>query len=213
MSTIATTPLVPKQIDSVMQNVALDALGIDPAVVTNAVAYSKVRIGWQKQGQPAWKIDEDVVIIRSVEEDDPYNRIRDEEIDVNVDDPTTLLDSVGYTRVWRVFWTLYGPASFDNARIIKSALLKPGQDIHDLLVEANLYLVTDLEAPKRVPELYDEQWWERVDFECLFNEQVTETQLVNTVTSVQITVESTGSQANVVDGYDTGGYDEGGFGS
>lgn len=199
---MASVPLTPDVIQPLMQIVTMMALGLTP---TDPSAASLVRVGWQTQGQPARLISEDVVYIRCVEEDDEYNRIRDQE--VADAPPTQVLISSIYTRVWRTFWTFYGPNSFDHARAVKSFLFS--QTGHDALLGAfgtygqlpfgaggygggtiSVYLVTDVISPRRVPELRNGQWWERVDFDCQFNEQVTETEVVNAVASTEIITET-----------------------
>ena len=199
---MSSIPLAPNVIQPLMQIVTMQALGIDPA---DPSAPEIVRVGWQTQGQPAQTIDQDVIYIRCVEEDDEYNRIRDQEI--TDAPPISVLITTIYTRVWRTFWTFYGPNSFDNARIVKSFLLS--QEGHDSLLGANntygqlpvgsggygggqinIYLVTDIPAPRRVPENRNGQWWERIDFDCQFNEQVNETEVVNTVASSEIITEN-----------------------
>jgi hypothetical protein len=160
-----------------MQSVTLLALGLP------AKAWNLVRVGWQQQGEPAWKISEDVCIIRCVEKDDEYNRIRD----INtVEFNNSLTPLTQYTRVWDTFYTFYGPNSFDHARQVRSALYT--QTGNDLLVAANLYCVMDISAPRRVVEFYANQWWERVDFEASFNEAVQETITDPTVESVAISL-------------------------
>lgn len=175
-------PLTPKQIDKAMQAATLAMLSIDPASDPNA--YAEVRTSWPTTGQPGWKIDDDVCFLRCVEEDDEYNRIRDSELSSN--DDTSVTETTTYTRVWRVFWVLYGKHSFDRARMIRSAL--QGQAIHDLLASSNLYFVPNPSAPQRVPELFGGQWWERTDFSARFNELVTETETIPTVASVEVIV-------------------------
>jgi len=199
---MSSLPIVPKTIEPLMQFITQVALGVDPA---DPLAYKKVRVGWQTQGQPAMAINEDVVFIRCVEEDDEYNRIRDVETLDDVD-PTKVDLLTQYTRVWRTFWTFYGPTSFDHARIVKSSLYT--QKIHDLLLVgtgygtpgwgqggyggsgAPIYLVTDVASPRRVPELFDGQWWERVDFDCQFNEDTREVDVVNAVASAEVIIET-----------------------
>lgn len=177
-------PLTAKQMEVVFQAATISLLGLP------SNAYDKVRVGWQSTGQPFPKIVQDVTILRVIEDDDPYNRIRDRKTIANPDvfAPNSLLQIETYTRVWRVFFTVYGPTSFDNARKIRSGMFN--DDIHDMLAAQNLYLVTDPSAPVRVPEERDAQWWERVDFSCQYNEAVTETRLVNKVASVEIIVEN-----------------------
>lgn len=173
-------PLTPKQVDGVMQSVTLALLGLPDN------AYGKVRVGWQQQGQPTGTIDEDVAYVRCSEDDDEINRTRDVEYqDVS---PTTVAELSTYHRVWRVMWTLYGPNSFDNARKLRSGLYT--QVTHDIFAVRNvaLYTVMDLEAPRRVPEFVSGQWWERVDFECQFNELTTERVDVNAVASTEVLV-------------------------
>jgi hypothetical protein len=148
-----------------------------------------VRVGWQPQGQPAWQITDDVVVLNAVEDDDVYNRVRD--VQTLPNDTVSLIQLTTYTRVWRAMFTLYGPNSFDRARILKSALYQ--QTSHDTLASANLYLVTDVIAPQRVPELYEKQWWERVDFSFQLNEAVYEAPTVPSVASVEIIVEDAAS--------------------
>jgi hypothetical protein len=179
----AQPPLVPQQINMILQAVTLSMLGLAEN------AYSSVRVAWQSTGQPAWKIDEDVCILRCVEEDSDYNRMRDREYTSG--NPSTSVDL--YTRVWRVFWVLYGPNSYDHARMIRSALYSDA--VHQTLAGSQLYPVMDISAPLRVPELFEGQWWERVDFSALFNEFVTEEAVdVGTGTSIEVIVNNAASE-------------------
>lgn len=183
---IATTPLAPPQIQAILQNVTLLAMGKNPPYTKTNFQF--VRVGWPQQGQPFGKITEDFMFVRCIEDDDLYNRIRDVELIQN--GPTQLIEQMTYTRVWRCFWTAYGPNSFDNMRIMRSALHRPSQPIVDMLKTGNLYFVTDPAAPTRFPEQKDGQWWERVDFSAQFNEGVTEQELVNAVASAEIILET-----------------------
>lgn len=177
------TPLTPKTIDLAVQAATIAMLGISP---TDAARYGKARVGWQTTGQPGWLITDDVVFNREAEVDDDYNRVRD--FHYQNKDAAALVEVTLYTRVWAVFWTLYGPNSFDRARMIRSALFT--QAGHDLFAGVNLFLVTDVGAPVRAPELFGSQWWERVDLEAQFNEQVAEAPLVGTAASVEIILEN-----------------------
>ncbi len=152
------------------------AFGSDP------MAFYKVRIGWQEEGQPAWQICDDICAIIATIADDPYNRIRDVQFADN--DETTLLQTTQYTRVWKVHLVLYGPNSFDNARLIKSCLFLGW--VTDALANSNLYLITDVADPIRAPEEFEGQWWERSDIEFRLNENVLETITVQSVSSVEV---------------------------
>jgi hypothetical protein len=190
------TPLIPNTINKALQQATLSMLGL----ANNA--YSLVRVGWQTTGQPFENVADDICYLRAVEDDDPYNRVRDVKIFATEYDEGLYNEGgyggggyVGgytqvttYTRVWRVSWTLYGPNSFDRARMLRSALFS--QSSHDLLAGSNLYFVTDVSAPRRVPEYFNGQWWERMDFEAQFNEAVSEVQAMTTVSTVEVIVEN-----------------------
>src|SRR5271170_454586 len=115
---MATLPLVPAQMDLVLQNITLQ-MGLNLSNPANADPnYYGCRCEWQQQGQPAHEITEDVVYVRAIEVDDPYNRERylyyngAEDAQGNDDNNQV----TNYTRVWDVMWEVWGPNSFDNAR-------------------------------------------------------------------------------------------------
>jgi hypothetical protein len=158
--------------------------GASAASVIDPLAWSKVRIGWQQQGQPAFGINDDVAIVRCVPVDDPYSRVRDLTYS-DGEDGTTVIQTDVFTRAWRTFWTFYGANSLDNARAVRSALLK-AYFVDAALATSNLYIQPSIAEPLRVPEDYQSQWWERADLFVLFNEQITETYAVNAVASVEV---------------------------
>lgn len=143
---------------------------------------TRVRVSWQTQGQPAYTITDDVLFIRCIEEDIDYNTIRDESwSDSGMDNG---IQTRIYTRMWNCFFRARGPNSYDSIRLVKSMLL---QDFpHDTLAALNLYMVPITTTPLRVPELFEGQWWEQVDYSANFLEQVTETFTIDTATSVEI---------------------------
>ena len=190
----ATAPLVPIQIETVLQSITIAMLGLPaPTPVTPPAqdpTYFQVRIGWQQRGQPFQNIDQDVTYILADEVDDQYNRVRDVHYEQTTDaEGDIILTKVtNYTRVWDVLFCTYGPNSFDNTRLLRTRLFD--QDIHDMFANSQLYLVADPAAPVRAPEEKDGQWWERVDFRARFNEFVTETRAEGYAASVEIIVEN-----------------------
>jgi hypothetical protein len=147
------------------------------ANVTSSVAFfdpvynTRVRTSWQQKGSPAFGIGNDVLFLQCVLETNPYN-IRDEQWIANPVDKFTMLKNRQYTRRWRVAFVAYGPNAFDSLRLISSMLLEDFP--HDILAGSNLYLIPDLQSPVRNPELFESQWWERVDFSASFLEEVSE---------------------------------------
>lgn len=152
--------------------------------VTDPTAGNQVRQAWPVAGAPAWGQNDNVTFVRCTEIDNDYNKVRDEGIEPN-DETTATLD-IEYTRVWRVFWELRGPTSFDRARLLKTAIQL--DFIHDMLAAFNLYLMPNIGNPQRVPELVEGKWWERTDFEMVFYEQVNESTTVSTVASIELEI-------------------------
>ena len=156
------------QMNTIMQALATQMLGIAPGASNFD---SMVRLDWPTGGQPSYQITDDLCFLRNIVVDDQYNRIRDKTETVN--DGITLLETWNYTRVWMTSFTVVGPNSSDNARLIKSAFFLDFP--LDSLAQSNLYLLADIADPIRAPELFAGQWWERCDLEVKFNEAVTET--------------------------------------
>ena len=192
---MATVPLIPAQIETVFQALTI-AMSLtltqyqDPLDSSDQPPnpYYGVRIGWKKKGQPFNKINEDVVYLRCVTEDNPYNRIRYPAWLTINGTPTKV---VQYARAWRTLWTVYGPNSFDNARLIHSYLMTDEQTAYTLASNSNLWIIPNPSAPLRIPELKDEQWWERVDFSARFFELVTEQYPAGFITSAEVIVQDT----------------------
>lgn len=209
----ATVPLTPKQAELVLQGLVL-ALA-DPTKTSRPLSLtqtikddpeSSVRIAWQPMGQPSWNNTDDIVVLRFTDEDDPYNRVRDiEYFEGN--------RTVTYQRTWRCHFVIYGPNSYDNARLLHSALMTD-QTTHDTLTAANLYFVPDPVAPQRVPEIFQSLWYERVDFDVLFNEGVTESDTYQSVLSTHIFIETNTGIVDdpVVNAPEGVGFGEGPFG-
>lgn len=173
------TALAPRDLEKVFQNETLQLLDWP------VNGYDKVRLEWPMYGQPAWKIKDDVAFLRATQEDNEYDKIRDV-VQLSNPDAAHVQFQTTYVRVWRIFWSVMGPNSFDMVRQIKSGLF--GWDSHDRLALSNLYAVTNFPAPQRLYELYDAGWWIRTDFEAHFNEFVTELDTEQSVASVEVKI-------------------------
>lgn len=173
------TVLTLRQIEDIFATETCKMLGIDPDLPENK---GKVRLTWPTKGAPGWKIDEDVVFIRVTPEDDKIARHQDILYkDVSND---YVLKEVGYTRVHKVDWTLYGPNSYDNADKIRFKILS--QDYFEDFKKSNLFLITDVSMPTRLPELFNGQWWERTDFTASYNELVVRRSQLNYILGTDI---------------------------
>lgn len=170
---------------------AMATVAADSVLVAAPGAYSQVRVDWQLQGQPGWSPDDpDTVMIGCKTVPSEYSNMRDVTNSANGD---TITQTDVYTRCWRTSWTFYGPNCVDNARAVRSALIKV-QFIADLLAQSNLYIQPNISEPLRVPENFEGQWWPRVDMVAEFNEQIAETTSVGTVKSVQVSLNAASGQ-------------------
>lgn len=200
------------QLNVIWQKLVQQCLGIDPA--TDDLANARVRIDFAGDGQPAWRINEDIAFVQVVEEPDSYNEIHNEDYDQG-DDLTETASTIIYTRVHRVSIDFWGPNSWDRARQVKSCMFL--DFVHDTLSTSNLYLITEFATPRRAPENYVGQWWERVYFSVRMNEQVTETMSVPTMSTLEVIIETKdGIVADIEvpldepsDGFSSGEYSEG----
>jgi hypothetical protein len=162
----------------------MQMLDLDPDLPANG---GKVRKSWRTNGAPAWKIDEDIAFIRVGELDDAFGELRDRvygELDADFARETT-----AYTRILDVHWIFYGPDSFDHAFRIRNRLYN--EQYRQLLNDHQIFVIPRVPAPRRMPEMFAGQWWERTDLSAMFNELVKTDQKVAYLKSAQITVKGT----------------------
>lgn len=161
------------------------ASGTFTGTVSDPNMPSKVRIGWQEEGQPGPDFGIDTAFILVSTTDSEYSRLRDNHLIPSSGNTITELDVS--TRRWKVDWILYGPNSLINARAIASGLIKVPY-IESFLNGYNLFVDPDIKETNRDPEKFQGRWWERADVSAEFNEQVTETLVIGTVGSVEVKV-------------------------
>lgn len=177
-------------INVLMQQLTCGMLGINPP------NYSLVRLSWQIEGQPYNDASQDVCYIACTLVPDEYTKVRNRTFTQNLPTDTKVIETWTYTRCWRIAWTLYGPNSFDRARMIHSALFMDYWS--DQLNLSNLFIITDPPQPTRFPEKINAQWFERSDFHVHLYENVTETIDDNVVASVEVLVnDKDGQQADI----------------
>lgn len=170
-----------KEIERVFVEITCEMLDIDLSKKEN---HHKVRKAWPTNGAPAWSIDEDIVFLRITPIDDKMARQQNIIFNPHEQDKAYAKKQTGYTRVHKVNWTLYGPNSYDNADIIRHLIFD--YDYMKKFKDKNLFLVTDVPMPTRLPEYYSGQWWERTDFSATFNEAVIRESKVPYITGTDI---------------------------
>lgn len=156
------------ELEDFFADITYKILGLDSTLAANK---GKVRLAWPSNGAPSWKITDDVVFLRVTPIDDKQARLLNIIYNTDEEDSEYLKKKTGYTRVHKIDWCLYGPNSYDNADLIRYAILEPHL-YKETFKDKNLFIVTDIPMPTRLPELYNNQWWERTDFSATFNEAV-----------------------------------------
>lgn len=185
VGTMTSTGLTDAQVSAIFQQLVLQCLGITPSGPTDPIAYARVRIDWPVPGQPGFIIADDVAFIRATESAEPYNFAHEVQQDAAVVSQQYGEQTI-YTRCWDIGLIFYGPSSFDHARQVKGCLY---QDfVHDTLAASNLYVVPTIGTPRRVPELFANQWWPRTDFAFRMYEQVTDSLNKQPIDSVEIVI-------------------------
>jgi hypothetical protein len=158
-------------------------------------AFAAVRVSWPTEGAPAWDVTEDVLFIQVLEDDDPINRQRNTEF-TDVGSPVELNQETTYTRVIKLGMIAYGPNSWKNIQTIRDKMFS--QSGRETLALKQLCLIPDVTAPVRFPEQFQARWYERIDFELRFNEQVTRNVTIPYVENVEVIVSDTIRSADVI---------------
>lgn len=161
-----------QELENFFRSLTLKILGLDPD------SPDEVRISWQTEGSPAWNIAKDYCFMRVTISDDPASKCFDYTYTNNSDN---LNQNVNYIRVVKLDYILYGPNSFERAEQIKN-LFYTSRDIKSKLDLNKFGVIQDINIPQRVPELFNGQWWERIDYSISFNELVS---FDNTIENIQ----------------------------
>lgn len=161
------------QAENVFWSTVVQALKLDP----DTTAPDRVRIAWPTFGQPGWNRDEDRMFLLVSESDQSINRERDVIWESTAGDYA--IKRTGQIRVWQLDIIAYGPNSYDDQIRVRNMLFaKPftvnGKtfDIPRYLRENGLYIIPDISAPTRSPEIFGGNWWQRADMRVFFNERV-----------------------------------------
>lgn len=160
------------QAENVFWSAIVQALKLDPDTSSD-----RVRIAWPTSGQPGWNRDEDRMFLLVTESDQSINRERDV-----IWEPTAgdyAIKHTGQIRVWQLDIIAYGPNSYDDQIRVRNMLFAQpfvidGKtfDIPRFLRENGLYIIPDIAAPTRAPEIFGGNWWQRADMRVFFNERV-----------------------------------------
>ena len=185
----ANTILSLGELNAIFQDLTVSMLGRGTPAGPTDPLYRMVRIAWPTEGQPGFGIAEDVTFVSWRERYHVYNQIRESQISQFTDSPGwTLNRAVHYTRMIDVRWVIYGPNSYANSQLIRDGLFSP--EGRAGLKAQNLYLTGAIPTPNRAPELFEGQWWERVDMNAMFNELVILNYAVPSIKTVDVMLQT-----------------------
>ncbi|MGM9572349.1 MAG: hypothetical protein ACI3ZR_09060 [bacterium] len=136
-------------------------------ILGGQIKENNIRFNYSLNGQPGFKSCDDTVFIRVAEKEEEITRQRD--IVYGYDsEKDTVIKQAARTRVWETAFIIYGPNAHSFATQIKDGVLL--QNIKFFTAKNNFYLLPYMANPKRAPELFAGQWWNRWDLTLTWNE-------------------------------------------
>lgn len=144
-----------------------------------------VRRAWATQGAPAFDINDNVVFYKITDVESTMTALR-EDLYSQIGSPEDGNMQLGYTRTLQVDWIFYGASSWDYATLVRNGLYFESN--RELLKLNNIYPVPQFAPPRRIPELFQGLWYERMDLSAKFNELVTLDRTVHYIKIVPLVV-------------------------
>jgi hypothetical protein len=177
-----------KKLEDLFASVTVGITGLNPKFV---------RIAFPIDGQPGFEPEQDVAFVNVSIIDNPYDKQRDIVYrDKSTPSPALVEETVSYTTVIMVDWSIFGPKSLGLALGVKSGILK--QPIRSLLKPFKVFPIPEIQAPVRAPYSFNQRWWNRTDLRVLFNVHITEIADKPTFASATATVKESGGESRLI---------------
>lgn len=151
----------------ILTQTQLEDLFADVGTDITGLTQDKVRIAYQGKGQPGYELNENILFLYVSRQNDNYDRKRDITYTPLNGNADYCLRTIKYTRVYRVLWTFYGDAANEYADTLCNGLLLPEYNV--TLLNNGIGVITDIVTPRTTRELFNGQWWNRVDVETTYN--------------------------------------------
>lgn len=150
----------------------------------------RIRFPWgtdfkreQSDTAPTWKRNEDVCFIYELPQDGSYNGLSDISYELD-ESKRDFIEVDEHTDIYTVIFANYGPNAYEYARDIRDGFKR--ERIREYLKKHHFFVVPPIQAIKRVPELVNGQWWNRVDVTVVFNEYVRREEPIKSIESVTV---------------------------
>lgn len=151
----------------------------------------RIRFPWgsdiknkQSDTTPTWKREEDVCFIYELPQDGSYNGLSDITYELD-ESKRDFIEVDEHTDIHTVLFANYGPNAYECARDIRDGFKR--ERIREYLKKHHFFVVPPITAIRRVPELINGQWWNRVDVTVVFNEYVRREEPIQSIESVTVT--------------------------
>lgn len=151
----------------------------------------RIRFPWgsdiknkQSDTTPTWKREEDVCFIYELPQDGSYNGLSDITYEID-ESKRDFIEVDEHTDIHTVLFANYGPNAYECARDIRDGFKR--ERIREYLKGHHFFVVPPIAAIRRVPELINGQWWNRVDVTIVFNEYVRREEPIQSIESVTVT--------------------------
>ena len=141
-------------------------------------AKDRVRIQWPTEGAPAFPVDRDVAFV-GVTPLAGDNVTRHRIISWTPSGKGTADYRESALRPVSVSLIFYGPNAYEDAWTVSRRIGMPSA--HDFLRRGGVALLTGNPDPVRVPELHQQQWWERADLTLEANTVATAAETIGTI--------------------------------
>lgn len=164
------------QLEDYFRDMILRILGYNPDTT-----HDRVRISWPMKGQPAWDITENVAFLHVTPVPNPA--LHQQDTIYTKETAISVKTQKQYLREIAIDVICYGPNAWEDAETIWNCFLS--ESILETL-QKNCLGYIDREGPVRAPELFNGQWWKRVDLQLRFYEGVQKESVINAFESVVI---------------------------
>lgn len=141
-----------------------------------------VRQTWQMYGAPDFKITDNVIFLQLMYESG--NDVARPLHSFMEDSGDDIKETKTQTRVLRLRLIAYGENGAENIYKIRTAIYGGIKQLR----QNGIYAIPSDDEPRYAPELFAGQWWERTEFDFLFNQYAEYENTVTTIEQVPITV-------------------------
>lgn len=142
-----------------------------------------VRRSWPTMGAPAFDVNDDVAFLQIHDIPSTMSTIREDKFSTGGSPEDGSLET-SYTRTLQINWIFYGPNSWDRAMSVRNKIFY--QEFRNTLSDNNIYVIPDFDPPRRIPELFQGLWYQRMDLTMKFNELVRVDHTEHNIESVEI---------------------------